>query len=282
MDNHAATLAQHLRLRWPSQWRVARNIVLSLLGGFGWVVAAMGTSDHLYSGFAGKVQWFTKRFGWKELFLLPLRKIISPLVLPFLTPRHFKYCDGLLPCHFANYNVTWSNERCVEVSLGRWYLEQIDGPVLEIGHVLGHYGMNEHTVLDKFEKAKGVINEDITSWQTDQRFALILSLSTFEHIGFDDDAEGQSEGKILTAIAACRALLQPAGRLVITVPLGYNPHLDQLIEKDALGQDRASFMLRSGAREWSEVARHQAVGTPFGRPWPYANALMVAEFTASS
>ena len=167
MDNHAATLAQHLRLRLPSQWRVARNIVLSLLGGFGWVVVAMGTSDHLYSGFAGKVQWFTKRFGWKELFLLPLRKIISPLVLPFLTPRHFKYCDGLLPCHFANYNVTWSNERCVEVSLGRWYLEQVDGPVLEIGHVLGHYGMNEHTVLDKFEKAKGVINEDIISWQTD-------------------------------------------------------------------------------------------------------------------
>ena len=95
-------------------------------------------------------------------------------------------------------------------------------------------------------------------------------------------ADGQSAGKILTAIAACRALLQPDGRLVITVPLGYNPHLDQLIEQDALGQDRASFMLRSGAREWSEVARHQAVGTPFGRPWPYANALMVAEFTASS
>ena len=242
----------------------------------------MGTSDHLYSGFAGKVQWFTKRFGWKELFLLPLRKIISPLVLPFLTPRHFKYCDGLLPCHFANYNVTWSNERCVEVSLGRWYLEQIDGPVLEIGHVLGHYGMNEHTVLDKFEKAKGVINEDIISWQTDLRFALILSLSTFEHIGFDDDAADQSAEKILTAIAACRGLLKPTGRLVITVPLGYNPHLDKLIEKDALGQGRASFMLRSSAREWGEVARHQVVGTPYGRPWPYANALMVAEFTASS
>ena len=282
VDNHAATLAQHLRLRRPSQLRVARNIGLSLRGGFGWVVAAMGTSNHLYSGFAGKMQWFIKRFGWRELFLLPLRKIISPVVLPFLTPRHFKYCDGLLPCHYANYNVTWSNERCVEVSLGRWYLEQIDGPVLEIGNVLGYYDMNSHTVVDKFETGEGVINEDITKWQTDQRFALILSLSTFEHIGFDDDNEDQSAGKILSAIAACRALLQPAGRLVITVPLGYNPHLDQLIEKDDLGQDRASFLLRSSAREWSEVARHQAVGTPFGRPWPYANALMVAEFAASS
>lgn len=242
----------------------------------------MRTSGHLYSGFAGKVKWFVKRFGWGELFMLPLRKIFSPFVLPFLTSRHFKYCDELLPYHFASYNVTWSNERCVEVSLGCWYLGQIDGPVLEIGNVLGHYGMNGHTVVDKFETVKGVINEDITSWQTDQRFALILSLSTFEHIGFDDDADGQSTEKIFTAISACRALLQPAGRLVITVPLGYNPHLDQLIEQDALGQDREIFMLRSGKREWNEVARDQAVGTPFGSPWPYANALMVAEFTASS
>ncbi len=275
-------MAQHLRLQWPSQLHITRNIGLSLRGGFGWVVATMGTDDHLYSGLTGKVQWFTKRFGWGELFLLPLRKIISPFVLPFLAPRQFKYCDGLLPCHFANYNVTWSNERCVEVTLGRWYLEQIDGPVLEIGNVLGHYGLNGHTVVDKFETSEGVINEDITEWQTDLRFALILSISTFEHIGFDDDADGRSAEKILIAIAACRALLQPHGRLVITVPLGYNPHLDQLIEKDALGQDRASFMLRSSAREWNEVAWHQAVGTPFGRPWPYANALMVAEFTASS
>ncbi len=280
VDNHEATLAQHLRVCRPSQLRVARNIGLSLRGGFGWVVAAMGTNGHLYSGFTGKVQWFTKRFGWRELFLLPLRKIISPFIRPFLTPRHFKYCGGLLSCYFANYNVTWSNERCVEVSLGRWYLEQIDGPVLEIGNVLGHYGMNGHTVVDKFETGENVINEDVIEWQTDRRFSLILSISTFEHIGFDDDADGRSAEKILIAIAACRALLQPHGRLVITVPLGYNPYLDQLIEKNALGQDRASFMLRSSAREWSEVARHQAVGTPFGRPWPYANALMVAEFTS--
>jgi len=273
-------LTEHLPLHRPSQLHFTRNIGLSLQGGFGWVVAAMVTNDHLYSGFASKVQWFTKRFGWRELFLLPLRKIISPFVLPFLSQGHFKYCGELLPYHFANYNVTWSNERCVEVSLGCWYLEQIEGPVLEIGNVLSHYGMNDHTVLDKFETGEGVINEDITMWQTDHRFALILSLSTFEHIGFDDDADGQSAEKILTAIVACRTLLKPDGRLVITVPLGYNPDLDQLIEKDALGQDRASFMLRSSMREWSEVARHQAVGTPFGRPWPYANALMVAEFNA--
>ena len=240
----------------------------------------MADEAHLYSGFGGRVQWFVRRFGWRELFLKPLRAIVSPVVVPFLAPRQFSFNGGLLPCHYAHYNLTWCNERCVEVALGEWYLDQVDGPVLEIGHVLGHYGRQGHAVVDKYESADGVRNVDITEWQPDERFALILSLSTFEHIGFDDTAEAGSGKKILNAIAAARALLQPGGRLVLTLPLGYNPELDELIQNDGLGEDRATFLLRHGPREWSEVARHQAVGTPFGRPFPYANALMVAEYAA--
>jgi len=166
------------------------------------------------------------------------------------------------------------------VPLARWYLEQTEGPVLEVGHVLGHYGSHGHLVLDKYENAEGLVNEDIIQWQTDRRFELILSVSTFEHIGFDDDVDGASGDKIKAAIAACRALLQPGGRLVFTVPLGYNPDLDQLIESDHLGQDRGWFLLRQGPREWKEVAKHQVMGTRFGRPYPFANALLVAEFDA--
>jgi len=53
-----------------------------------------------------------------------------------------------------------------------------------------------------------------------------------------------------------------------------------LIERNELGEDRGWFLLRHGPREWKEVARHQAMGTPFGRPFPFANALLVAEFDA--
>ena len=241
----------------------------------------MAGEGHLYDGFSGRVRWFVVRFGWRELFLKPLRAVVSPVVVPFLAPRQFAFNGGLLPCHYANYNLTWCNERCVEVALGQWYLDQVEGPVLEIGHVLGHYGRNGHAVVDKFEAGAEVVNADITEWQTEERFALILSISTFEHIGFDDDVEGGSAEKILAAIAAARALLQPGGRLVLTLPLGYNPELDDLIQTSTLGEDRSTFLLRCGPREWSEVARHQALGTPFGRPYPYANALMVAEFGAA-
>jgi len=239
-------------------------------------------SAHLYSGFTGKVRWFAKRFGWSEIFLLPLRKLASPIVRFFLHQREFEYRDQRLQCVYENYNVTWSNERCAEIPIARWHLTQTDGPVLEVGNVLGHYGPHSHTVIDKYETASNVINVDIIKWQTDRRFALIISISTFEHIGFDDDTDGNSGEKIQAAIDACRGLLAPDGRLVITVPLGYNPGLDELIETDTLGENRASFLLRHGPREWAEVARAEAVGTRFGRPFPYANSLMVAEFNAPS
>lgn len=236
-------------------------------------------SAHLYSGLTGKVRWFAKRFGWSEIFLLPLRKLASPFVRPFLRPREFEYRSQTLACVYANYNVTWSNERCAEIPIARWHLAQANGPVLEVGNVLGHYGPHSHTVLDKYETAPNVINADIIDWQTDEQFDLILSISTFEHIGFDDDG-GDSQEKIQAAIAACRALLVPGGSLVITVPLGYNPALDELIANDTLKAATAVFLLRHGRREWREAARAEAIGTHYGKPFPYANGLWVAEFKA--
>ena len=239
-------------------------------------------SAHLYSGPTGKVRWFARRFGWSEIFLLPLRKLASPIVRPFLRPREFEYRGERLQCVFENYNVTWSNERCAELPIARWHLAQTEGPVLEVGNVLGHYGPHSHTVIDKYETAPSVINADITQWQTDWRFALIISISTFEHIGFDDEAEGDSGEKIRGAIAACRALLAPDGCLVITVPLGYNPALDDLIANETLGANEARFLLRHSHREWREASPNKALGTKYGKPFPYANGLWIAQFNAPS
>ena len=234
---------------------------------------------HLYGSLPAKVRWFVRRFGWSELILLPLRKLFAPFVRPFLKPGTYHLNGRDFPYFYHTHNVTWSNERCVEISLAADWLCQFQGrSILEVGNVLSRYIPVSHEVLDKYERAAGVTNADIVEFNPDRKFDLILSISTFEHIGFDDDADESSADKILRAIAACRRLLSPSGRLVLTVPLGYNPELDLLIRSGKLGESRAGFLKRISRRDWREVPRATALEARYGSPFAYGNAIMMAEF----
>lgn len=234
---------------------------------------------HLYGSLPAKVIWFTRRFGLAELILLPIRKVFAPIVRPFIKPGtfHFNGCD--FPYFYHSHNVTWSNERCVEIALASYFLRQYLGrSILEVGNVMSRYCPVSHQVLDKYERADSVINADIVEFNSDKKYDLILSVSTFEHIGFDDDADESSANKIIQAIASCRRLLANGGRLVLTVPLGYNPDLDDLIRFGKLGESHASFLKRTTRCEWSEVPRATALESRYGSPYPYGNAVMIAEF----
>jgi len=167
----------------------------------------------------------------------------------------------------------------VEVPIARSYAELAGADrTLEVGNVLSHYGPVKHEIIDKFERGPGVMNQDITSFLPTKRYDLILSVSTFEHVGFDDEAEGRSADKILSAIGACRALLTSSGRLVITVPISYNPELDELINSGKLGAQGETFLKKYGSQDWRECLKHEAMQCKYKEPYSYANAVMVAEF----
>ena len=116
--------------------------------------------------------------------------------------------------------------------------------VLEVGNVLPHYFKTSHTVLDKDEADPRVVNADVTEFETDRRYDLIVSISTLEHVGFDY-SETVEERKILMAIDRLRSFLSPAGRLLVTLPIGYNPHLDELLRDHDLRFDRLLAMSES-------------------------------------
>ena len=180
--------------------------------------------SHLYNSGIGKVAWFVRRFGAGELFLKPLRCVFAPLIIPRLAKAEFTFEGKSLPLFYHRYNMTWATERAVEVPVAGEFLRRFAGKsVLEVGNVTPHYLDTGHTILDKFESGPGIINEDIADFAPGERFDLILSVSTFEHIGFDDEADGDSGEKIAQAIATCRSLLAADGQLVLTLPLGYNP-----------------------------------------------------------
>ena len=240
-------------------------------------------ATHLYNSGFGKVIWFVRRFGVFELFLKPIRYIFAPFIIPCLAKSKFIFDDRSLELFYHNYNMTWANERSVEIPIIRDFLNNYQSEnVLEIGNVLSHYGDVNHTILDKFETGKGIINEDILDYTSSDKFELIVSISTFEHIGFDDEIDGDSGVKILHAIDTSRKLLTENGRLVLTLPLGYNPSLDHLISVNQLHSNRSFFICRTGRLQWEATNVDKALASRYGSPFPYANAIMIAEFGGAS
>jgi SAM-dependent methyltransferase len=235
-------------------------------------------SSHLYSSFLGRVRWFAERFGASEMLFKPLRIVFAPVIIPFLKAKQFQFCGRTYACHYARYNMTWAGERMVEIPIGLGILEQHRGHrVLEVGNVLHHYARTTHTVVDKFERGEGIINTDILDYRPEEKFGLILSISTFEHIGFDDESTGSSGEKIREAVEHCRSLLAPGGRFVMTVPTGYNPELDQLMREGTLGPCKVNGLIRVGRRDWVEGSMEQALRHPYRSRYPYANAVLIVE-----
>lgn len=236
---------------------------------------------HLYNSKLSKVRWFVNRFGWKEVALKPLRNVFAPVIISTLPRRTFRYKGEDLEYVYHRYNMTWASERCVEVPIGRWWVRRFaPEATLEVGNVLSHYGPVQHHILDKFERAPGVINEDILAYRPAAKYRLIFSISTFEHIGFDDEADGSSAEKILKAIEACRRLLTADGKLVITIPINYNPELDESIAREKLPTNERTFLSRVAYTNWVETDQASALKARYKEPFPYANAIMVAEFGA--
>lgn len=188
------------------------------------------------------------------------------------------------------YNNADANERAVEIPIirgivGKYRPEE----VLEIGNVFSHYYAAPWDIVDKFEKGVNVINEDIVSFKPLKKYRLVISISTFEHIGYDESvfrdlSEGHSLGKIpedggKTAEAINSVIgncLSSDGLFVITVPLGHNALLDEMILSGNIAFGNIYFLKRiSSDNKWEQCGREDVIGVKYGRPFRFANAIAV-------
>jgi hypothetical protein len=185
------------------------------------------------------------------------------------------------------HNFTWMHERAVEVPIAAAELRadaaagrgsETERRVLEVGHVLGHYGFAGHDVVDKYERAPGVRNVDVLELEAETPYAKIVSVSTLEHVGIDD--EPRDPERAVDAIARLRALLAPGGRLFVTVPAGYNPALDAAL-REAPPFDEVRAMARDGAgMRWRECPPGEALEQPYDRLLYRARAVLLCTATA--
>jgi len=179
------------------------------------------------------------------------------------------------------YNITWKNERAVEVAVALDFVDRHAGArLLEVGNALSWYRAWPHDVLDKYEAARGVLNEDIVEFAPTQRYDAIVSVSTLEHVGWDETP--RDPPKVLRAFARLHELLAPGGAMLVTVPLGYNPTLDAALREGALGFARSAFMLRTARTRWREAAWHEVAHVEYDRPFRGANALWIGLHTRAS
>jgi SAM-dependent methyltransferase len=176
------------------------------------------------------------------------------------------------------HNFTYFHERCVELPImARLLSKYRDRQVLEIGNVMLHYDRSlRHRIVDKFEKHPCVTNADVVDFASPDRFDLIFSISTLEHVGWDDDP--RDPGRVLLAVEHLKELLAPGGVLVVSAPLGYNPHFDQYVFSHTLGLE-SSFLKRLGpAMDWQEVDVKDCVGAQYDFPYPCGNVVFIGKY----
>jgi len=175
---------------------------------------------------------------------------------------------------FHPYNLTWRNERAVEIPIALGYLQgRRGGSILEVGNVLSHYVATDHDILDKYEKAPGVTNEDVVEFDPHKEFDLIISVSTLEHIGWDETP--RDPDKTPAAVHNLVRLLAPAGEFVFTAPLGLNPEFDRLVETGALPLDEIRALKRVRGNYWRQVRLETVLGADYGKHSFRANAIVV-------
>jgi SAM-dependent methyltransferase len=153
--------------------------------------------------------------------------------------------------------------------------------VLELGNVLGHYRPQRHVVVDKYESAPGVLNRDVLDLEELESFDLIVAISTVEHVGWDESP--RDPGKAIAAVASLRRRLAPGGRLVFTVPVGYNPVFDAALREGGVELSSAVAMRRQRrTTSWRQVSVDEAWAHPYDFLLFGARAVVFATIDAAT
>jgi len=190
--------------------------------------------------------------------------------------RTFVFADTAFHYHIHPYSL--DNERTVEVALALDFLRGKSGRGLEVGNVLSYYTPLPHDIVDKYEQSPGVINEDIVTYAPGKKYDWIVTVSTLEHVGFDE--QPREPEKIVTAIERLKELLDEQGQMLITMPLGYNPYVDKMFIDSKMDLGEVRFLLRESAdNQWRQASLDEVVGARYGAPFPCANAVVVALFS---
>lgn len=204
------------------------------------------------------------------------RHAIAPYAARRSHLRHeaFELWGETLPYFVHPHNSTWRNERAVEIPAALAFLETVRGRGMEFGNVLRHYGITGPSdVVDRYERSPGVLNVDILDYSA-APFDFIVSISTLEHVGWDERPRDVYKSE--QAFNHLRCLLVPNGRMLLTVPLGHNPTVDDAAAAGRWSPERQACLVRQKDGRWRDAGAVEV--RPYGGRVLGATAVWIAEF----
>jgi len=170
--------------------------------------------------------WYVMKQGVKYLAKLPYN-LLAPWYHRIGRKQTFMFQGEQYKYFYHAYNTTWNNPRAIEVPIIQRFIDR--KRTLEVGCVLPHYISYHHDVVDLNEKYPDVINQDIADFKPNFRYDLVVSISTFEHIGDWGDEPKQPEKFLLAVHNVISKVLGIGGHFVLTLPLGQNRDMDRYI-----------------------------------------------------
>lgn len=190
-------------------------------------------------------------------------------------PHAFVFRGETYEYFYHKYNHTWRNERTVEIPIMKRILDNCPGEnILEVGNVFSNYFAVNHDILDKYDQNKNIINQSVTDFISSKKYDLIISISTMEHVGHDENPKDSM--KFLPALASLKKHLTPSGKIVITFPLGYSLELDKAFEEKNLGLTEAYCLKRiSPLNKWQEVECRDISLAKYNQPYHAGNAVVI-------
>ena len=177
---------------------------------------------------------------------------------------------------YSLYGSTWRTERSVEIPIIWEYVKSSRNAqerILEVGNVLSYRFKVSHDILDKYEKIDAVINQDIVDYNPNYKYDLIVTISTLEHVGYDEDI--REPRKIITALDNLKRLLNDGGKLVVTLPLGQNTEMDKLITNKEITFDKIFYMVREKKNMWKQVKEVDPISITYNERIESANAIII-------
>lgn len=169
------------------------------------------------------------------------------------------------------YNSASNNSRSIEVPIGLHFMSAFNqANCIEVGNVISHYDDNAWRAVDMRE---GPIKADMMQWKPKHRLDAILTISTLEHVGHGRYA-GTGVADPQAVVRHLTSWLKIGGKMLITVPIGYNTLWDEAIRAGVVGTKRFFMVRQNDDNEWKQCGAAAAFSID-PRKWKWGSVCAI-------